>query len=235
MVDQQIGRKMVDGFLTVNFKTTVGSFELSVDFIAPLTTIALFGPSGSGKSTILDHIAGIRTPKQGMITVGSETFFDSAGKINLPPQKRKIGYVFQKSALFPHLSVRENIRFGITNWDSQKKKQREEYLIQLLRLSALADRKPANLSGGESQRVALARAIAPEPKLLLLDEPFSALDQDSRQELGAELTSLRKTLALPMVLVTHSRQEALDLSKYTVCVKAGCVEKVGLSADILGE
>jgi molybdate transport system ATP-binding protein len=224
---------MVDAFLRVKLKAVVGSFELAVDFAAPLSSIVLFGPSGSGKSTVLDCIAGLRSPYEGTIAVGEVKFFDSEASINLPPQKRKIGYVFQKPALFPHLSVRNNIAFGIKDWPAQKRKEREEYLLNLLHLDGLSERRPANLSGGESQRVALARAIAPEPQLLLLDEPFSALDHNLRTELGAELRSLQRTLALPMVLVTHSQQEALELADVTVCLNAGRVEKIGTPTQVL--
>lgn len=224
---------MVDPFLRVNLKTTVGSFELDIDFTAPLSSVVLFGPSGSGKSTVLDCIAGLRSPSEGAITIGDVKFFDSEAAINLPPQKRKIGYVFQKPALFPHLSVRDNIAFGIKHWPTHKRQARVTYLLNLLHLDELAARRPVNLSGGEGQRVALARAIAPEPQLLLLDEPFSALDQNLRTELGTELRSLQRTLALPMVLVTHSRQEALELADVTVCMNAGRVEKIGAPSVVL--
>jgi len=224
---------MVDQLLRVKMKAVLGSFDLAVDLSAPLGLIVLFGPSGSGKSTFLDCLAGLRAPDEGLISAGSETFFDSQAGVNLPPQKRKLGYVFQRPALFPHLSISANIGFGIEDWPAERRTSRIEQLLELLHLRQSADRFPASLSGGEAQRAALARAIAPEPRLLLLDEPFSALDMKLREELGHELRSLQRDLTLPMVLVTHSRQEAIALADVLVCINAGKIEKVGSPSQIL--
>ncbi len=218
---------MVSEKLQVNLQGTIGSFQLAVDFTVPLSLIVLLGPSAAGKSTVLDCLAGLRSDCQGKITVAGEKFFDSAARINLPPQKRRLGYVFQRPNLFPHLSVLDNISFGIQNWEPKRRSSRLEYLVELLQLGPLCARRIEGLSGGESQRVALARAIAAEPRLLLLDEPFSALHTNMRSELGEQLRLLRQQLSLPMVLVTHSRQEALALGEIVVCLAAGSVTEVG--------
>lgn len=224
---------MVDRTLQASLKVVLSAFELDVDFAVPLEFIVLFGPSGAGKSTLLDCIAGLRTADQGRIVIGEECFFDSDAKINLRPQKRRLGYVFQRPTLFPHLSVRENICFGIEHWKHDRRKDREDYLIDLLQLGPLTERRPSGLSGGERQRVALARAIAPEPHLLLLDEPFSALDAELRGELETELHSLARRLALPMVLVTHSRATALSLADTVVCLEGGKIRAIGRAGSVL--
>lgn len=224
---------MVDRTLHVDLKTVLGSFRLAADFTVPLEFIVLFGPSGAGKSTLLDCLAGLRTADEGRIVVGGERFFDSEARINLRPQKRRLGYVFQRSALFPHLRVRENIAFGIEHWERGKREARIDYLVELLQLVTLTERRPASLSGGEAQRVSLARAIAPEPRLLLLDEPFSAMDGNLRSEMELELKSLARRLSLPMVLVTHSRATALALADHVVCIDGGTIRKIGSADTVL--
>ncbi len=225
---------MVDRTLHVAVTTAVGSFQLDVDFTVEPGLTVLFGPSGSGKSTLLDCLAGLRVPDKGRIVVHGQIFLDKARGINLPPQKRHLGYVFQESALFPHLSVRDNITFGIDRWPRERKESRTKYLCELLKLDGLLDRRPSQLSGGEAQRVALARAIAPEPRLLLLDEPFSSLDMRLRAQLGSELSAIRRELSLPMVLVTHFPDEALELGDTVVSLAGGRVCAVGSPPEILG-
>jgi molybdate transport system ATP-binding protein len=229
-----MGRKMVSNLLQVKLETTVQSFSLKVEFTVVARLTVLFGPSGCGKSTVLNCLAGLRKPDTGLIAVCGKTFFDTNAAINLPPQMRQAGYVFQNPALFPHLTVAENIGFGIDHWEEDKRNARINYLLELLKLSGLGDRRVSQISGGQIQRVALARALAPEPKLLLLDEPFSALDTDLRNQLADELRSMQRKLALPMVLVTHSRAEALQLADSVVLLDRGKVVADGDPQRLLG-
>lgn len=224
---------MVEQSLEVRLKCALEVFNLRVEFKVALGLIVLFGPSGAGKSTVLDCLSGLRVADEGLIKLGGMTIFDSAERISLSPQERRFGCVFQRPALFPHLSVRDNIGFGIEDWAPEKRQARIKDLSELLKLERLLDRRPAGLSGGESQRVALARAIAPEPRMLLLDEPFTALDMKLRGELGAELRSLQRRLVLPMVLVTHSREDALELADTVVCMLEGRIESVGSPRQLL--
>jgi molybdate transport system ATP-binding protein len=215
---------MVERTLKARINATVGSFSLAVELSVPNGLIVLFGPSGSGKSTLLDCIAGLRVPDSGEILLGDQVFYDSDRKVHLPPQKRRIGYVFQRPTLFPHLTVGDNIGFGLQSWSPARRKARLDELLDLMQLRDLADRYPANLSGGEGQRAAVARALAPEPQLLLLDEPFSALESQLRKSLGEKLRSLQRKLSLPMVLVTHSRAAARELADLVVYMQAGRIQ-----------
>jgi molybdate transport system ATP-binding protein len=178
----------------------------------------LFGPSGSGKSTILRCLAGLDRPQEGFIRFGGETWADAATFV--PARQRRIGMVFQDYALFPHLTARENVEFGAT-------KAAASEAAALLRIEPLWQRKPSQLSGGERQRVALARALATKPRLLLLDEPFSALDAPARAELRLELRALLHTAKVPAIFVTHERAEALALGDRLAVLAEGRVRQVG--------
>lgn len=219
--------------LEVSFQKRLGSFRLSVDFEVPDGLTVLFGPSGCGKSSTLAAIAGLLRPDRGSIRLGSETLFDAARKVDRPVRFRRVGYVFQNYALFPHLDVRRNICFGIEHEPPAVQKQRLDELLGLLQLNGLAGRSPRELSGGQQQRVALARALAPGPRILLLDEPFSALETELRQDLGAELKRLQSQLQLPVLMVTHSRSETLQLADTVVQMAEGQVLATGSAADLL--
>jgi sulfate transport system ATP-binding protein len=200
-----------------------------VSFDAPegrLTT--LLGPSGSGKSTVLRMIAGLLPPDSGRVTI------DGQDATTLPAQRRNVGFVFQQFALFQHLTARENIAFGlrIRKQGRAEITARVDELLRLTQLEALADRMPVQLSGGQRQRVALARALAPRPQVLLLDEPFGALDAKVRQELRAWLRQLHLEVPVTTVMVTHDQEEALELSDRVVVMNAGLVEQIGAPADI---
>lgn len=178
--------------------------------------LALVGPSGAGKSTVLRCIAGLQTAKQGLVRCNGQTWFDSEANVNQTPQQRRVGMVFQNYALFPHLTVKENIRAAFD--DKQKDQtQRVEQLLEQVNLGGLHQRFPHQLSGGQQQRVALARALARSPDVLLLDEPFSAVDKVTRRKLYLELNTLRRQLNMPIVLVTHDLDEAATLAD-TLCV-----------------
>jgi molybdate transport system ATP-binding protein len=214
--------------LRVDIDTRVGSFPLHPSFETGDELAVLFGPSGSGKSLTLQSIAGLLTPEHGRIELpGGAIAFDADAGINLPPQHRNVGYVVQQLALFPHMSARENIEFGIASWPKEQRRAQSERLIALLNLQGLEDRRPSAMSGGQQQRVALARALAAEPALLLLDEPFSALDGALRELLRRELRALRKRLGLTVLLVTHDLGEAYGLADRMVVYDEGIVLQHG--------
>ena len=192
----------------------------------------LFGPSGSGKSTILRVLAGLERPERGFIHFRGETWFDSSSGIHLSPQQRKIGIVFQDYALFPHLTVEQNIAFGLSKLARGERLRRVAEMISRLRLQGLERRLPTKLSGGEQQRVALARTLVCRPRLLLLDEPLSALDQPTREELRRELRALLQSFDLPVVLVTHDRVETIALAEQVVVLLGGEVQQVGTVHEV---
>ncbi len=192
--------------------------------------LALVGPSGSGKTTILRVICGLAGCAQGRIVVDGDVWFDPQARVAVPPQQRRVGMVFQNYALFPHLSALHNVALASARTDAVG--HATELLVRM-RLQDEAGRRPAQLSGGQQQRVALARALAREPKVLLLDEPFSAVDQAMRQELYQELAELRRGLAMPIVLVTHDLQEAQRLADRMVVLEAGAVLAAGTLDEVL--
>jgi molybdate transport system ATP-binding protein len=187
----------------------------------------LFGPSGSGKSTTLRCLAGLDRPERGTIRFGDEIWSDAARGIFLPPQRRRIGYLFQDYALFPHLRVAQNIGYGLRKIARPERGQRIEEITALLGLAGFEDRYPSQLSGGEQQRVALARALVCRPRLLLLDEPLSALDAPTREHLRRQLRHWLVELRMSTILVTHDRVEALALADHVVVFEAGQVRQSG--------
>jgi len=214
--------------MRVDFEKRVGDFELRPSFEAGDEMVVLFGPSGCGKSLTLQAIAGLLAPDRGHIGLPSGlTAFDSATGTNLPPQARNLGYVVQELALFPHMTARQNIEFGIAGWPRQRRAAQSQRLLSMLSIEGLAERHPREMSGGQQQRVALARALAAEPSLLLLDEPFSALDAPLRSVLRRELTALRKRLNLTVILVTHDAGEAYGLADRLVVYDDGAVLQHG--------
>ncbi|WP_295053439.1 ABC transporter ATP-binding protein [Sulfuricurvum sp.] len=195
-------------------------FELSIHNGEFLT---LFGPSGAGKTTLMRMIAGLEKPDSGIIEIDGEVWFDSSRRINLPPQKRNVGFVFQDYALFPTMSVRENLLFAA---ESPEERANVAELIELVELSQLAERLPATLSGGQKQRVALARALVRRPKILLLDEPLSALDSSMRQKLQDELSLLHSRLDITTLLVSHDIAETVKLSDRLAQVETGHIKRI---------
>jgi len=219
--------------LRVNLRATVGSFRLDVSFQTGAGVTALFGPSGAGKSLTLRHIAGLERANEGLIDLGGRVLFDSESGIHLRPRERKIGLVFQDYALFPHLDVAGNISYGLHGRSRTKREGRVKELLELTGLSGNEGRRPNKLSGGERQRIALARALAPEPDLLLLDEPFAALDFRVRRGLRDELRSLHGRTGVPMILVTHSLEDVRALSDELVLIDAGRLVAAGRTSDLL--
>ena len=195
-----------------------GPIPLDVEFSCNSGQIlALVGPSGSGKSTLLRSIAGVYTPAEGRVACGGEVWLDTARGIDLPTRRRSVGLVFQSYALFPHLSALHNISEALGHVPPRERAEKAKALLARTHLSGLEDRRPDQLSGGQQQRVAVARALARDPKVLLLDEPFSAVDQVTREALYDELAALRGDLGIPVVLVTHALNEAAMLAD-TMCV-----------------
>ena len=181
------------------------AFELRAALALDAETIALIGPSGSGKTSLLRSVAGLERPRAGRIALGDEVWFDAERKLNVTPERRRVGYLPQDYALFPHLTVAGNVRFAA-------KRQRPD-LLERVGITHLAGARPSQLSGGERQRAALARALAREPRVLLLDEPFGALDAITRQQVRDQLGDLLRTLRLPALVVTHSFDDAVVLAQ----------------------
>ncbi len=200
------------------------SLELPLD--APRVTV-LFGPSGCGKTTVLRCLAGLERPQSGGIRFGEERWFDAVAGLSLPPQRRGAGLLFQDYALFPHLDVAGNVGFGLSGRPAAERRARVEAMLARFGLEGLAARRPRELSGGQQQRVALARALAPDPRLLLLDEPLAALDAALRESLRDELRGLLVAAGIPAIVVTHDRNEALVLGDDLVVMSAGRVLQSG--------
>lgn len=207
-------------------------FELNLDLDLPGQGVTVFfGPSGSGKTTLLRCLAGLEPNVRGVLRVGDERWLDSARGLHQPTHQRALGYVFQEPSLFPHLSVRQNLAYGLKRAGTASSQKRQAHWIELLGLDDLLDRDPAQLSGGERQRVALARALATEPRVLLLDEPLASLDPQRRSEVMPWLLRLREELPIPMLYVTHSVEELTRLGDHLVWLQAG---QARLNADLLG-
>ena len=195
-------------------------FQLDIDFASDSDRIVLFGPSGSGKTTILDTIAGLRTPDRGSIAIGERVLFSSEARINLPPHQRHVGYVPQDVALFPHMDVRRNLLYGRHPGASPDL----DRVVGMLEIGKLVDRRVTDLSGGERQRVALGRALMSGPSLLLLDEPLAAVDVPLRKRILPYLRRVRDDLKLPIVYVSHDRQEVEALADVVVRLEDGKVD-----------
>ena len=221
--------------LSVTTRKQFGDFTLDADWTSDQPIVALVGPSGSGKTLTLQCIAGLITPDSGRIVSAGRTLFDSAGRVNLPPQQRRIGYVFQGYALFPHMTVARNIAYGVPRGmdGSDRASERTKRIIDRLGISPLSARYPSELSGGQQQRVALARALATDPDVLLLDEPFSALDAPLRRELSAELGQTLREWGKIAVLVTHDLPEAYQIADMVVLYEHGSTTAAVSKNDLL--
>jgi molybdate transport system ATP-binding protein len=220
---------MIKVNLVKTFNPNKNPFSIKISTTIQSSRITtIYGESGAGKSTILRMIAGLCTPDQGSITVDNEIWYDSAKKINLPPQERKLGFMFQDYALFPNMSVLKNLEFALES----KKTQKAQELLSLMRLTPLAHLYPNQLSGGQKQRVALARAVIREPKLLLLDEPLSALDYQKRADLQNYLLLLQEKFAMKILLISHDLSEIFKLSEQVLHIHQGKLIGTGTPAEI---
>ncbi len=215
--------------LAFDFVLTQGTFTLRLHEDADVRVLALFGASGCGKTTALEAIAGLRTPASGDIRVGDRVLFSSAGKVNLPARLRRVGFVPQDGLLFPHMNVRRNVLYGLPRGATLDLSR----VLALLEIEALVDRPVAALSGGERQRVAIARALMSNPAVLLLDEPLAGVDEPRRRRIVPALERVRDELRLPMVYVTHDREEVAALADRVVVLDGGAVVRAGTPAEAL--
>lgn len=220
--------------LEVSISKTIGNFKLTSSFCCEKEILGIIGPSGCGKSMILKCIAGIFTPDDGYIRLYGKELFNSYKKINVLPQQRNIGYVFQNYALFPHFTVYENIAYGIRKIDKKTRHNKVMDMIDKMQLNGLEKRYPSQLSGGQQQRVAIARSLITEPKLLLLDEPFSALDVNVRSTLRKELLNIvRQKYNGIVLLVTHDIEEAVEMSNKILIMDNGKVVQIGDKKEVI--
>ena len=214
----------------------IGDFQFETSWeIQPGRVLVLFGPSGSGKSSTLRAIAGLLNPVAGHVEIGGRTVYDSDNDIWVPTHERRLGYLTQQFHLFPHLTVAANIAFGLSNRDHAATKEWVSELSNLFELGGLNDRYPWELSGGQQQRVALARALAPQPEMLLLDEPFASLDSELRRNLRQEIRTMLIRSPVPVMLVTHDREEALALGDAVQVIHEGRGLVTGNPLEVLGQ
>ena len=208
-------------------------FTIDVDVSVPSGITMLFGASGSGKTTLLRCIAGLTKPDRGRIAVDDRTLFDSTSGVDVAVQDRHVGYVFQQAALFPHMSVKENIEYGLSRVPADEQRQRVTSIAESFRITHILDRRPGQVSGGERQRAALARALVTEPSLLLLDEPLSALDHGIQSLIMDDLRRANAARRIPMVYVTHSHREVYTLGQRAIVIDNGRVIASGTPHDVL--
>ncbi len=218
----------------ITVQKQLNGFALDVRLTAPENqVIVLFGPSGAGKSMTLAAISGFVPLDSGRVVVGERVLFDADLGIGLEPQQRGVGLVKQDLVLFPHLTVEQNIAYGLLREPAEARRLRVRELLKRMKLEGLAARYPAQISGGQQQRVALARALAPRPQLLLLDEPFSALDAPTRMQLRSELRELQREFKIPTLFVTHDLGEAYFLADQLAVIDAGTIQQIGAPGEIL--
>ncbi len=226
--------------IEVDFQLTVSDrqrrFDLAPRFASQAHFVALYGPSGSGKTLTLQSMAGLQRPTKGVIRVNGRTLFSSDQGIDWPPPKRRVGYLFQDYALFPHLTVWQNVAFGLTTWRQRRldavQQETIERLLAAFDLTSMAHSRPATLSGGQRQRVGLARALACEPEVLLLDEPFASLNPMLRQSLRTELAQVLARWQIPVVMITHDIDDVMALADVAFVYDQGqVVREVNLGND----
>ena len=219
--------------ISVSIEKRLGDFSLEAQWTSAANIVALVGPSGSGKTLTLQCIAGLTRPAAGRLVCGGRVLFDSSARVDLPPQSRHIGYVFQGYALFPHMTVSQNVAYGLKPDSHERLGARAQDIIDRLGLASFRRRYPNELSGGQQQRVALARALATDPDLLLLDEPLSALDAPLRRELRAELAQTLRDCGKPAVCVTHDLAEAYQLADVVVLYENGRTTEATPKGELL--
>lgn len=215
------------------YKITERDFVLDVDFEAPAGITILFGPSGAGKTTLLDCVAGLSRPEDGRIVAGERTLFDSTVRIDVPLEKRRAGYVFQTLALFPHLTVQQNVEYGLAHLPAPERRELATAILHEFRIAHLASSSAAKISGGESQRVALARALVTDPAVLLLDEPLAALDAATKNKIIEDLREWNRAHHIPILYVTHSRDEVFALGERVLVLEAGRIVARGTPHEVM--
>ena len=215
------------------FPASTHDFILEADFKATPGFTILFGPSGAGKTTLLDCVAGLSKPDSGRIAIGDSILFDAAQHVNLAVERRHVGYVFQNLALFPHLTVEKNVRYGLTHLSASERSDRTSAILQAFRIAHLASRYPSEISGGESQRAALARTLITDPAALLLDEPLAALDFATKSKIIDDLRQWNQTHRIPILYVTHSREEVFALGERVLILDAGRIVAQGTPHEVI--
>jgi len=218
--------------LSVTLSKDLNRFKLEVSWEIGDELAVIFGPSGSGKSITLQLIAGLMEPDHGCIRVDGKIFFDSTLKRMVPPERRSFGYVFQDLALFPHMTVEENIRYGAAGMERPQRDRRLKEIMNIFHLEGLENKSPSEISGGQKQRVAFARALIRKPDVLLLDEPFSSLDTSLRLEMRHLLTDIRREFNVPVILVTHDVFDAGALADTVIVYADGKVVRTGTPKEI---
>lgn len=208
-------------------------FSLEAEFQAPAGFTILFGPSGAGKTTLLDCVAGLVEPDSGRIAVGDRVWFDSAQRTDVRVAQRRVGYVFQNLALFPHLTVEQNVQYGLEHLPERERAQKSSAILQAFRIAHLARRSPREISGGESQRTALARTLVTDPALLLLDEPLAALDASTKTKIIDDLRHWNQAHRIPILYVTHSREEVFALGERVIVLDAGRIVAQGTPHEVI--
>ena len=219
--------------LDILLRRQQGPFLVDLALVAGSGTTALFGPSGSGKSSVINMVAGLSRPDSGHVTVEGKVLFDSSAKVDVSPERRRLGYVFQDARLFPHLSVHGNLTFGMNRLAAAERRIGFESVVDVLGIGHLLDRRPAKLSGGEKQRVAIGRALLASPRILLMDEPLAALDSSRKAELLPFIAKLSRQFAIPILYVSHSMDEVLRLADTLVLMDDGKAAAVGAVEELL--
>jgi molybdate transport system ATP-binding protein len=215
------------------FEARQPSFTLHADCAVAAGITIVFGASGAGKTTLLDCIAGLQMPDEGTISIGGARLFDSASRVNVPTHRRGVGYLFQSVALFPHMSVERNVQYGLAALDRAERNARSAEILEAFRISASARRRPHEISGGERQRVALARTLVTRPKALLLDEPLTALDAVTKSRIIDDLRAWNQRFRIPILYVTHDREEVFALGEHVIALENGRVIAEGAPQEVL--
>jgi molybdate transport system ATP-binding protein len=218
--------------LSVNLNKRINGFSLKVAWEIGNEIAVLFGYSGAGKSMTFQMIAGLMEPDEGIIRLDDKVFFDRSARTNIPPRKRSLGYVFQDLALFPHMTVRENILYGAHRIEKKTRDRKVREMLRAFHISGLADKYPGEISGGQKQRVAIARALIRRPDTLLLDEPFSALDNPVRTEMQQLLRKVRSEFNIPIVLITHDVFEAYTVADRIIVYSGGRIAQTGSPLEV---
>ncbi len=233
MRDDHTARPAANSPLSIDVVKRLNGFQLKACFSVPPGFTMLLGPSGGGKTTLLNCIAGLLRPDAGHIAIGSRVLFDSAGAINVRVAQRRLGYVFQGLALFPHMTVARNVSYGIAGLPVAERQERTATLLESFHIAHLAGRKATEISGGERQRAALARSLVTQPDALLLDEPLTALDRATRSKIIGDLRAWNAARPIPILFVTHSPEEAFALGERVVVIEAGQIVAQGMPQEVL--
>jgi molybdate transport system ATP-binding protein len=233
VMDREVSPSTLIASIRKARRDAAGTFTLDVTIEVPPGITILFGPSGAGKSTLLDCVAGLVRPDAGKIFVGNDILFDAAKRIDLSPQERRVAYVFQSLALFPHLTVQQNIAYGLSDLPEKERQARLDGILAAFRIGKLRNQRPAQISGGERQRTALARSLVTAPRGLLLDEPLTGLDAELKAAIVDDLRAWNAEWRIPILYVTHSRDEVDALGERVIAMDEGRIADRGAPMDVL--